>query len=51
MKPSADKEQQLYREVMGKEAAERQIELAKKVCSHCGGRDGRHHQMCKRRKA
>lgn len=45
-----DLQERLYREAMGKEAAARQQQLAKETCSQCGGKNGQHHQMCKRRK-
>lgn len=42
-------QKRLYRELMGAEAAQRQEELAKITCVYCGGKNGSHSQMCKRR--
>lgn len=38
-----------YRELMGDEAAARQERLAKITCVYCGGKDGQHSQMCRKR--
>ena len=46
-KEQAEREAKLYREVMGHEAAERQIKAAEETCSSCGGRDGRHRPACR----
>jgi len=40
--------EQLYAEQMGREALERQLRAAQLQCSRCGGKEGRHHQLCPR---
>lgn len=45
-----EEQERRYEQLMGRKALERQKLSGKTRCSYCGGRDGQHSQMCKRRK-